>query len=60
MHKNKLFLKPKKCKFEKHKIKYLGIIISEGQVEMDLVSGRVAGTNVKKEGPTVLGVCQFS
>ena len=32
---NKLFLKAKKCKFEKTKIKYLGMIIEEEQITMD-------------------------
>ena len=36
-----LYLKPEKCEFEKTKIEYLGLIISEGQVEMDPV--KVAG-----------------
>jgi hypothetical protein len=33
---NNLYLRPKKCKFEKESVKYLGLIISEGQVCMDL------------------------
>src|SRR5271155_23155 len=32
---NELYLKPKKCEFEKSRIDYLGLIISAGQVEMD-------------------------
>ena len=32
---NDLFLKAKKCKFKKTKIKYLGMIIEEGQITMD-------------------------
>ena len=35
--KYKLFLYPKKCKFNKQKIKYLGLVISKNQVEIDLV-----------------------
>jgi hypothetical protein len=38
---HKLYLQPEKCKFEKTKIKYLGIIISHNKVEMDLV--KIAG-----------------
>jgi len=38
---HELFLRPEKCKFEKTKIKYLGLIISEDHVEMDPV--KVAG-----------------
>jgi len=38
---NKLFLHPKKCKFYKQQIEYLGLVISENEVSMDLV--KVAG-----------------
>jgi hypothetical protein len=34
---NDLYLKPEKCKFEKRKIEYLGLVISENHVAMDLV-----------------------
>jgi hypothetical protein len=34
---NDLYLKPEKCEFEKTKIEYLGLIISENHVEMDKV-----------------------
>lgn len=30
-----LFLKPEKCRFNQSKVKYLGLIVGEGQVEMD-------------------------
>jgi hypothetical protein len=36
-----LYLRPERCKFEKTKIKYLGIIISHNEVEMDPV--KIAG-----------------
>ena len=32
---NDLFLKPKKCEFEKIKIEYLGLIVQEGHLSMD-------------------------
>jgi hypothetical protein len=38
---HKLYLQPEKCKFEKTKIEYLGVIISHNKVEMDLV--KIAG-----------------
>ena len=34
---NKLYLKPEKCIFEVQKIEFLGLILSENQVEMDPV-----------------------
>ena len=34
---NKLYLKPTKCKMDKDKIKYLGMIIGHGKVRMDPV-----------------------
>ena len=38
---HKLYLCPKKCEFKRTKIEYLGLIVSQGQVEMDPV--KVAG-----------------
>ena len=34
---NDLYLKPKKCKFNKTTMEYLGLIIKEGQLSMDPV-----------------------
>jgi len=34
---NKLFLHPEKCEFYKQRIEYLGLVISENEVSMDLV-----------------------
>jgi len=36
--KYKLFLHPKKCKFDKQQIKYLGLVISQDQVEIDSIN----------------------
>lgn len=33
----KLYLKPEKCEFEQTQIEYLGLVISEGQIQMDPV-----------------------
>jgi len=48
LQENKLFLRPEKCKFCKEQIKYLGLVISEDEVSMDLV--KVAGV---QEWPTL-------
>ena len=53
LRKNDLFLKAKKCKFEKTKIEYLGIIIEEGQISMDPI--KLAGI---REWPTLTTVKQ--
>ena len=37
LQKHDLYLKPKKCEFKKEKIKYLGIIVQQGKISMDLV-----------------------
>jgi len=41
LQENKLFLCPEKCEFCKEQIEYLGLVISENEVSMDLV--KVAG-----------------
>jgi len=41
LQENKLFLRPEKCEFCKEQIEYLGLVISENKVFMDLV--KVAG-----------------
>ncbi|KAJ8474222.1 hypothetical protein ONZ45_g16023 [Pleurotus djamor] len=38
---NKLYLRPEKCEFEQTKIEYLGVVVSEGKVEMD--PAKIAG-----------------
>ena len=35
--KHNLYLKPKKCEFERERVEYLGLVVSEGKVEMDAV-----------------------
>jgi hypothetical protein len=63
LHKHKLFLKPEKCEFERQRIEYLGVVISEGQVEMDPV--KIAGIAewptpmTKKELQQFLGFTNF-
>jgi hypothetical protein len=60
---HELFLRPEKCEFEKPRIEYLGLIITEDHVEMDPV--KVAGvaewpqpTN-KREVQSFLGFANF-
>ena len=60
---HKLFLQADKCKFERTKIEYLGLVISEGHIEMDPV--KVAGVaewpipKNKKEVQQFLGFTNF-
>jgi hypothetical protein len=63
LRQNKLYLKPEKCQFERTQVEYLGLILSEGRVEMDPI--KVGGV---KEWPTprsvtevrsFLGFCNF-
>jgi hypothetical protein len=59
IHEHKLYLQPEKCKFEKTRIEYLGIIISHNKVEMGPV--KIAGVadwlmpSNKKEGESFVG-----
>ena len=59
----KLYLKPEKCKFEWRWIEYLGVIVSEGWVEMDPV--KVSGVAEwptpwnKKEVQSFVGFVNF-
>jgi hypothetical protein len=60
---HQLYLRPEKCEFEKTRIEYLGLIISENQVEMDPV--KVAGVADwpepcnKREVQSFLGFANF-
>jgi len=47
LQEHKLFLRPEKCEFCKEQIEYLGLVISENEVSMDLV--KVVGV---REWPT--------
>jgi hypothetical protein len=63
MHEHKLYLWPEKCKFEKTRIEYLGIIILHNKVEMDPV--KIAGVvdwlmpSNKKEVQSFVGFINF-
>ena len=63
LHHHKLYLHPEKCEFKKTKIEYLGLIVSQGQAEMDLV--KVAGVtdwpipSNRKEVQSFLGFANF-
>jgi len=63
LRKHNLFLKPKKCKFEKTEVEYLRVIISQNSVKMDPV--KVAGVTEwptpsnRKEVQSFLGFTNF-
>jgi hypothetical protein len=63
MREHKLYLWPEKCKFEKVRIEYLGVIISHNKVEMDPV--KIAGVadwltpSNKKEVRSFVGFINF-
>ncbi|CDO72200.1 hypothetical protein BN946_scf184970.g52 [Trametes cinnabarina] len=63
LRENKLYLKDEKCEFERTKIEYLGMIISEGRVAMD--PAKVAGIRewpvpcCKRELQSFLGFTNF-
>ena len=58
-----LYLKPEKCWFHQQEVKYLGVIIGQGKVKMDLV--KVEGVSqwpvpsTVKEVHSFLGSCNF-
>jgi hypothetical protein len=63
MHEHKLYLWMEKCKFDKTRIEYLGIIIPHNKVEMDPV--KIAGVtdwlmpSNKKEVQSFIGFVNF-
>jgi hypothetical protein len=63
MREHKLYLRVEKCKFEKTKIEYLGVIISHNKVEMDPV--KIAGVadwptpSNKQEVQSFIGFVNF-
>ena len=63
LEKYNLFLKPEKCKFHQHKVKYLGVIIGNGTVKMDPV--KIQGImewpipKTVKDVQSFLGFCNF-
>lgn len=63
MRLHKLYLKAAKCEFEKLKIEYLGLIISEGKIEMDPVKvegvSRWPAPTTVKEVQSFLGFTNF-
>jgi hypothetical protein len=60
---NKLYLKPEKCKFEKGKIEFLGVIVGNGQVRMDpkkvVVIRDWMIPKTKKDVQAFWGFCNF-
>ena len=60
---NKLYIKPEKCEIEKERIKYLGVVVSEGRVEMDPVKTEALTSWLTpkklKELQSFLGFCNF-
>jgi hypothetical protein len=54
---NDLYLHPEKCSFEKTKVDYLGMVILEGQVHMDLA--KVAAVKTWAQPKNLHNVCAF-
>jgi hypothetical protein len=63
LQENKLYLKPEKCEFEKDEIKFLRVIIRNGQVRMDPKKMAVIRDwsilKTKKDVQAFLGFCNF-
>jgi len=60
---NDLFLKPEKCEFKKKEIEFLGMIIGEEGVKMDMtkVEAIMSCPTLKcvKDCPSIFGTCQL-
>jgi hypothetical protein len=54
---NDLYLCPEKCNFEKTKVEYPGMVISEGQVSMD--PAKVAAVKTWAQPKNLCDVCTF-
>jgi hypothetical protein len=63
LQENKLYLKQEKCKFEKEEIEFLGVIVGNGQIRMDLKKVAVIRDwsipKTKKDVKAFLGFCNF-
>ena len=63
LRKHNLYLKPEKCKFEKEKVEYLGLVVSEGMVEMDPIKvegvSKWPASGTKTELQQFLGFINF-
>jgi hypothetical protein len=62
-HENNLFLKAKKCTFDTTTVEYLGLIVENGQVQMDPVKTNAITDwptpTTKKELQSFLGFMNF-
>jgi hypothetical protein len=60
---NDLFLKPEKCTFKQTKVKYLGMIIGNGEIKMDPnkvnAITKWPTLNTVKDVQQFLGFCNF-
>src|SRR5215471_624436 len=63
LRKHKLYLKPEKCEFDQSQIEYLGVIVGNGQVQMDPI--KIQGISewptpeCKRDVQSFLGFCNF-